>query len=247
MTQQELDEIIRRKQEKEREQQKEQLVQPEQQLAAANPEPPVDPQLQEVTEPLDSAVRSYGSIVDELVREKAARDEAMQDQIRKNDRTQLFGGVTEAAAALTNIFGTMAGAAPMHWTSPQGGWQSKAQLAVREREARLQKYDAEISAYQKQISSLQSQKAGIVSRYRQTQARVAAEVEKLVLKNQAALEAKMASIAQQDRKNILSSVSRMVGDWVRNKSAMGSSVSSDAMEKAFNKFLEMEIESYYER
>lgn len=209
-----------------------------------NAEADADPELQEVLAPVDTAIKSFDDYYNDIVKERAARDKEMQKQIKKNNTAMIFGGAAEVAASLTNIFGTMKGAAPMQWSSPQAGWQTRAQQAIREREARLQKYDAEMQGYRKQSSALQAQKSKIINDYRKAKIKAEGHLQEVIVKTEADLAIKKQTLGDKTWTSMSSKAIDAVNGYLRHEAAMGREVSRNVIDAMYRSILNSEIEMY---
>lgn len=158
-----------------------------------------DPLLKQALEPLDQAKKSYGEMVDGMVAESQAYDKKAEKIEKNNDRVQLFGGIAEAASALTNLIGTTQGAASQKWETPQQKWAERADTFRREKEARQKNYRDQIKALNQAKSQIDIKRASVISAFNnqkeataRTNARIQAAANVAIAKVQEATKVKLA-------------------------------------------------------
>lgn len=187
-----------------------------------------DPLLKQALEPLDQAKKSFGEMVDGMVTESQAYDKKAEKIEKNNDRVQLFGGIAEAASALTNLIGTTQGAASQKWETPQQKWAERADTFRREKEARQKNYRDQIKALNQAKSQIDIKRASVISAFNnqkeataRTNARIQAAANVAIAKVQEATKVKLAKNGADGLKTIANNANKLLLGIIREYGDMG--------------------------
>lgn len=187
-----------------------------------------DPLLKQALEPLDQANKSFGEMVDGMVAESQAYDKKAEKIEKNNDRVQLFGGIAEAASALTNLIGTTQGAASQKWETPQQKWAERADTFRREKEARQKNYRDQIKALNQAKSQIDIKRASVISAFNnqkeataRTNARIQAAANVAIAKVQEATKVKLAKNGADGLKTIANNANKLLLGIIREYGDMG--------------------------
>lgn len=138
-------------------------------------------------------------------------------QQKTNKATQLFGGITDAAASLVNIIGTTHGASPMKWESPQQGWAQKVDQITREREEKLDRYKNDLNTLRQKRAELKSAQTLAIAKYDRDERKLDAQSARW----QADADAKLAKIPADARKAVASNANSILNTIIRGNVGMG--------------------------
>lgn len=198
------------------------------QQQAAKQNPPVDPVLQQALNPLDQSEKDYDQIISNMAAERDAYVKETAKTEKTNTNMQFYGGLAEAAAAITNLIGTTKGAVSQKWESPQPKWAERADALRREREAKIKNYKDQITALQQAKNQVKQKKASVISTYNtqkettaRTNARIQASADLAIAKAQEAAKVKLAKSGEDGIKLISNNANRLLLGMIREYGAMG--------------------------
>lgn len=180
-------------------------------------EPEMDPELKQSLEPLNQAEKSYDDIINGMIADRDAYQQQSKEDEKRNDQVQFFGGLAEAAAAITNLIGTTKGAVSQKWESPQPGWAARIDALKKERDTKLQNYKTQLATLEQAKNQVTQKKASVISTYNtqkettaRSNARIQASADLAIAKAQEAAKVKLAKNGADGLKTIANNANRLL-------------------------------------
>lgn len=180
-----------------------------------------DNALNESLAPLNAAEKSYSDIIADIKAEREDYQKASQKQQKQNEKAQLWGGVGEVAAALTNIIGTTQGATAMNWASPQPQWAARADALIKEREAKTQDYRSQLRTLENARNQIRQRKATVVSAHNINNAKIATQAATAIAKAEIAANVKLSQNQEKGRATIANNARQILQSLIRANQSMG--------------------------
>lgn len=199
--------------------------------------PAQDADLQNALEPLSQMEKSYDQMITDWQTERDRIDNETKAMQQQNSKTQMWGGIAEAASALTNLIGTTTGAVSQKWESPQNKWAERADALRKERDAKLQNYRSQLASLQQAKASISARKASVISAYNsqkettaRTNARIQASADLAIAKAAEAAKVRLAKENSDGLKVIANNANRLLMGLIKENGDMGTLPSSANME-----------------
>lgn len=127
----------------------------------------VDTNRQQIEDSYDNAAFDIDKMISSARISRQEQKNAAKEEEKTARQTSRFGGLAEAAAALVNLIGTTKGAANQTWQSPLPGLQQRIDQIMREREAKLDKYNEQIQSIREKRSALDMARTEALNKYDQ--------------------------------------------------------------------------------
>lgn len=129
------------------------------------PEAPQDELRNALVESQRGEVKSADDLISDWTRQRDEEVGRLTQKAEDTKKASIFAGAAEAAAAITNLVGTMAGGESQQIQSVQPGLQARVQDAINRRDASLKEYNTTLSSLRSKRGALQAQQTLALAKF----------------------------------------------------------------------------------